>query len=1770
MKIPTTIKRFILSVGCVFNCFAILTKGNCGGLPAFPGAEGFGSTTAGGRGGKIIEVTNTQDSGPGSLRAAVEAEGPRTVIFRVGGIIELEQNIRISSPFITIAGQTAPGNGICLKNGGFWVRTHDVIIRGIYARPGDSEIGEDPGTRRGIWITSTGAPTDVYNIIVDHCSFSWAVDKNINIFGKLGSQIVREITFQWCIIAEGLAVPRAGMTISSKCNDISIHHCLFLKNFRENPNVDTESRVELINNFVYNWESTAFEVSNSGGTVNTVDAVNNIFKPGPRTKLCGNKDDRRGIVMRTRDRNFQLGTQVYVSGNIGPGRLTGLEDEWETVQHAYTECIPPPTVFQSLEPVVNSGTVTIDPLTNPDAFQDFLLDNVGVVVLDNLGDRRRDAVDSRLINEVQHSLGDFTVDSPADVGGYPIYPAGNPPVDDDRDGMPDAWEIAHDLNPDNPDDHRDDRNGDGYTNIEEYINGLIPVPGPLTSDLNVTISANPKTGDAPLKVNFGSLLDNVPKLPVFDAKSGVVTIEAENFHSTTNIEKAEAVIKTEIGGFLGSGYIESPSIEEVSFGYNVKVEEESLNKPFFLWIRRHVLADGDGSISFEWNGATFQEDFNTIGEAAADWDWQYQLLPPATEAGLNTIHIHYHQGGYRIDRMVLQHSEMQPSDDTLESDQSEISNLSFAWDFGDNETSSEANPTHLYKFPGTFTATLRVDADEVRAVDSQIVVVSPADCDSELDSISPVVIPPAEGVMACDDSEDPHINPLLGFASALDNCDSNLSQPTFHDDTTESCPGLIIRTWSVEDASGNVGTAQQLIRKKQDVEITFEEPEDGADILFGQNVPVRAFVQSQNRTALTVLARVRFVNEARNQVIEQFRSAQNGLLEIPLGFTPIATGMWRVEIQTGENDQYFQGNAVRLVTVRRSKSGLELFHLGAPHFPGQDLAVIGELSLLNLNLGGVSLKDYMIDFKIRNPDGTTVATSNPSLSAITDKNGEFSLSISTNNIFNMEGDWTLQAVHDGDNNIVEASSSVYTIPVRNKRGYAILVRGSVRSGEGIAEHQKTIDFVKSTLRADGQGVLKDDLLEISADLADAKIRLRDSIEIWAEERIRDSAAPLFLVLVGHGEPNAFHLTSPGISEDDILLEPKELDQWLLNLDDKLQQNSIIRKDPIVVVPGMCFGGSFIDELSGPNRVIISASAKNERSIRGPGDPDQRQGEYFVYLLYRELSKGKNLFDSFLTSRDIIRSISSEFDLATNRESSQFFSQLGQHPLLDDDDDGVGTHAISQSTNDGKLAKTIVLKVPDNSIIPVSIHRTNPTIFLGNPQEIPHLWAEVNERPEDEKVHTLFFEVKRPDAFELEGSESMQANLELIRQEMDPIEAGANKVRFQWPGNGADTTLFNQPGKYEIYFYAINGTDSSISSPAVTYVFRQPQDVELPSAFELLTPLPKAQVDFVSDDKLGVFSWEPSRSEASNIHYIFRLWNNVEKTSLAFESPLLTTPFYVLKPQAIAAETYWWDVVAIDDQGNIRHSSETYEVTLIVTSPGESSPGYITGRAFDRDTGNLVPDLDIIVDKKDQNRILHFPSGEFLVIELGSSNPLTLVFQSPVYSESTISDLVIQSFDSIHLNIPMTRQRMELFSGWNLISYPVISDDRAVIRQVLSDGNWEWREGFYRFTVEIVPGFGCWVKRDNPVNITFDGQIPDDFDQIYSKGWNLIGVKGHKPIEWLEENEAIGLIWGWDAKDQAYYPINGESIPQGERYLLIPGRGYWVYLSTRRKIKMGRN
>lgn len=476
-------------------------------IPAFPGAEGGGMYTFGGRGGKVLTVTNLNDDGPGSFRWACEQGGARIIVFNVSGNIVLKTPIIVRAPYITIAGQTAPGEGVQISGESFQVDTHDVIVRHMRFRRGNTHVWYREDSFGG---------NPVGNIMIDHCSCEWGLDENISFYrhmfdlhdGKPKRKVPTvNVTIQNTISAKALDTwnHAFGSTIGGE--NSSFMRNLWADNTGRNPSIGWGGVFNFVNNVVYNWVHRTAD----GGEYSTMsNFINNYYKPGPLTP----KNTPIGYrIVKSESRSNKLFDypqygRIYATGNIVEGNERVTKNNWDGgIQIADKDL--PNGIPDDVKALMHSNEPFAMPhmtIIPSDQTFDKVLNNVGATM------PCRDIVDQRIVEEVRtgqayyvkklpkkNPYGDMwglsdkskneegffkyrrldkdsykhgIITSIEQMGGFPKYKKYTAWKDSDGDGMPDEWEIANGLNPNDPSDANLDCNGDGYTNIEKYINGI--------------------------------------------------------------------------------------------------------------------------------------------------------------------------------------------------------------------------------------------------------------------------------------------------------------------------------------------------------------------------------------------------------------------------------------------------------------------------------------------------------------------------------------------------------------------------------------------------------------------------------------------------------------------------------------------------------------------------------------------------------------------------------------------------------------------------------------------------------------------------------------------------------------------------------------------------------------------------------------------------------------------------------------------------------------------------------------------------------------------------------------------------------------------------------------------------------------------------------------------------------------------------------------------------------------------------------------------------
>ncbi|PTQ95748.1 hypothetical protein C8P68_105256 [Mucilaginibacter yixingensis] len=459
-------------------------------IPAFPGAEGGGAWTMGGRGGKVIVVTNLNDDGPGSLRWACEQGGARIVVFNVAGIIHIKTPISVRAPYISIEGQTAPGDGVCVAGESFWVDTHDVVIRYMRFRRGETNVGRRDDAIGG---------NPVGNIIIDHVSASWGLDENMSMYRHMfdpqdGSKEQKlptaNITTQNCIYSESLDYWNHAFGSTTGGENSLLTRNLWADNTGRNPSVGENGVYNFINNVVFNWDHRSMD---GGDYTTNYNVINNYFKPGPVTPKDAPVGHRilKPESGRSKLKEKYFG-RVYASGNIMEGYPEVTKDPWNggiQVDDGHGELKDAGKYKDVMKSDVPFYMPPLDHIMTAQETYKYVVANAGATL------PVRDAVDKRITEQVRtgkiaydskintdtvfqfkvrklpkdsYKLGIIT--APWQVGGYPNY-QGTPYKDTDGDGLPDAWEVAHGLNPKDPKDSAlPAKNGGGYSNIEVWLN----------------------------------------------------------------------------------------------------------------------------------------------------------------------------------------------------------------------------------------------------------------------------------------------------------------------------------------------------------------------------------------------------------------------------------------------------------------------------------------------------------------------------------------------------------------------------------------------------------------------------------------------------------------------------------------------------------------------------------------------------------------------------------------------------------------------------------------------------------------------------------------------------------------------------------------------------------------------------------------------------------------------------------------------------------------------------------------------------------------------------------------------------------------------------------------------------------------------------------------------------------------------------------------------------------------------------------------------------
>ena len=464
--------------------------------PAFPGAEGFGMFTTGGRGGAVYHVTNLNDSGTGSFREACNKSGTRTIIFDVSGTIFLKSELKLKNGNVTIAGQSAPGDGICIANYPFVIACKNVIIRYMRFRLGNEALKINNTAHEGDGLGGM----DLENVIIDHCSVSWSIDECLSVYGS------KNLTVQWCIASQSLNNAghskgahgyggNWGGSGASYHHNLMCHHISRTPRLGPRPSTQTDERMDLRNNVIYNWIDNGVY----GGEGMNVNIVNNYYKPGPETK-SGTKNKRiAAIGIRTSeytkhntsspnqwDVMWHVWGDFYVDGNVNSKNSDVTNDNWtygiynqidnSSVDNTFTDT--------TKDTIRLEKPILYEQVTTHSAAQAFtqVLDYAGASL-------HRDALDEVMVSDARYGTTTYTgngckkgiinsqddlkpANASSDWTPWPLLYSTTAPLDTDKDGIPDEWEDVNSLNKNDINDGKIIASN-GYTHLENYLNSLV-------------------------------------------------------------------------------------------------------------------------------------------------------------------------------------------------------------------------------------------------------------------------------------------------------------------------------------------------------------------------------------------------------------------------------------------------------------------------------------------------------------------------------------------------------------------------------------------------------------------------------------------------------------------------------------------------------------------------------------------------------------------------------------------------------------------------------------------------------------------------------------------------------------------------------------------------------------------------------------------------------------------------------------------------------------------------------------------------------------------------------------------------------------------------------------------------------------------------------------------------------------------------------------------------------------------------------------------------
>jgi hypothetical protein len=596
---------------------------------------------------------------------------------------------------------------------------------------------------------------------------------------------------------------------------------------------------------------------------------------------------------------------------------------------------------------------------------------------------------------------------------------------------------------------------------------------------------------------------------------------------------------------------------------------------------------------------------------------------------------------------------------------------------------------------------------------------------------------------------------------------------------------------------------------------------------------------------------------------------------------------------------------------------------------------------------------------------------------------------------NIPGSYTVRAAVLQDDTYEGSDNVEMTINIVEASGYAIIVQGQIPSGEGTESYSKTTMFVRDTLNA--RGIPDDekfnDIMYFNADDSHPNVdskpikeKIQDTIIHWASERMNQRPGNLYIVMVDHGLPDQFFIDPDVITAQDLKL-------WLDELENRLEPQA--EDQHIVLILGFCHSGSFIDDVSGSHRIVITSAAADEFSYKGPLDSDNvREGEFFVAEFFKKIAWGKTIRESFIEAVDLTEQFTQSTGMGSIN-APPYFDRSEQHPLLDDNGDKIGSNNLLESSTDGIATYKFVIGVSTinhNNPGDVILTSVAPTIFLDDEDQFPdeYLWAKVSN---DNEVLSIWIEIKAPE-YLVEGSESAQKELILPKIISNNLNDETKRYEWHW-----DEILpkedFSLPGLYQVFYFAKDKNTKNVAPFMETKVYRNTPENNWPSEFQLISPaddiiLTTKGVITYHENKSDpsaytLFSWTDSHDpDNDDITYniIFSINDETFSGIPTIINAESQTRFPIDLPISWDDETVFWKVRALDPTGG-RYETEARKIFF--DSYGNPPVGRVKGYVCDAETGEILPHAKLQMEGLDVRLV----RGYYLVAKM----PITYPFQA---------------------------------------------------------------------------------------------------------------------------------------------------------------------------------